>query len=225
MSKELVADFSTMVAKITDKDDLIEQIVLFIKQHVNAEAIGLRLVEGEDFPYYTTLGFTDSFVKLENHLCKKDQCGKIVRDNSGKPILECMCGDIINSHCDASCKFYTRHGSFRMTKDLEDNVKAMNCIVRGRCMQEGYKSVAIIPIPYGDKNIGLIQLNDRKEHAFPKEDLEMVEQLSVIIGRAIGSFMALHQDKKERREELAKNIVHITNTLLSLTDALLKKYS
>ena len=39
---------------------------------------------------------------------------------------------------------------------------------RNRCNGMGYESVALIPLRSGDKNLGLLQLNDKRKNMFLK---------------------------------------------------------
>lgn len=142
----------------------------------------------------------------------------MVKDLNGKPILECMCGDILNGKYDSSKPFYTKHGSFYMkegaTQELNDTVKFMNCMIRGRCMQAGYKSIAIIPIPYNNKNIGLIQLNSLNTNAFELETIQKIEQISFAMGKAIGKFIDEDEVRIVKQQKLKENIKSIASDLM-----------
>ena len=65
---------------------MIRDIVLRIKAETGMEAIGIRLNEGDDFPYYETKGFSEEFVQMERYLCAYDQTGKVVRDDVGNTL-------------------------------------------------------------------------------------------------------------------------------------------
>lgn len=218
MNKDALNKFYLLAENITDKEDLIEETVKFLKKELTIDAVGLRLKEHGDFPYYTTIGFSSHFIKLENFLAKKDKNGATVRGENGQPILECMCGDILNGKYDSSRPFYTKSGSFFMgegsTKELNDTVKFMNCMVRGKCMQEGYKSVAIIPIPYNNKNIGLIQLNSIKVNAFDISIIEIVEQIAFTIGKSIGKFICEEEERIVKKEKMKENLKAIVSDIL-----------
>ncbi len=63
----------------------IREILLLFKKKMGFEAVGIRLREGDDFPYFETNGFSEDFVQAERHLCAYDKEGKIVRDGKGNP--------------------------------------------------------------------------------------------------------------------------------------------
>jgi hypothetical protein len=68
------------------------------------EAVGIRLKDGDDFPYFETRVFPLNFIKIENSLCRYAA--------DGTPELECMCGNILSRRIDASRPFFTIKGSF-----------------------------------------------------------------------------------------------------------------
>ena len=100
--------------------NLIRDILLLLKEYTGVEAIGIRLREGDDFPYFETNGFPPHFLEAENHLCARDNTGEIIRDSQGNPYLECMCGNIACGRTDSKFSFFTEGGSFwaNSTKEL-----------------------------------------------------------------------------------------------------------
>ncbi|WP_459919160.1 hypothetical protein, partial [Desulfocicer niacini] len=108
----MILDALQSVNEIDTWDELIHSILSWMKKWSGCEAVGIRLQEGEDFPYYTTSGFPEQFVRLEKHLCSYDENGVLERDEDGRPIIECMCGNIICGRFDPSKNFFTADGSF-----------------------------------------------------------------------------------------------------------------
>ena len=102
------------------KVDLIAKILSMIKMHTGFEAVGIRLMEGDDFPYYLTDGFSKNFVEAEKYLCARDQHGELIRDSNGDPYLECMCGNVLCGRVNPELPFFTEKGSFwtNSTSDL-----------------------------------------------------------------------------------------------------------
>ena len=174
--------------------DTIGDIMRLIKKRLDFEAVGIRLNESDDFPYYVTDGFSDEFVRAEKYLCARNTEGKIVRDEQGKPVLECMCGNILCGRTDAALPFFTEGGSFwtNSTTDLlaptTDEYRQVG--TRNRCNGEGYESVALIALHSGDNIIGLLQLNDPMRNRFTLEMIRFLEGLGSSIGIALSRMMA-----------------------------------
>lgn len=176
--------------------DVIGDILILIKGITGIEAIGIRLKQGEDYPYYTTVGFTPDFIEAENYLCTRDMEGQILRDEIGNPVLECMCGNIIKGRTDPKLPFFTEGGSFwsnNTTKLLASTTEEdRQARTRNRCNSEGYESVALIPLKSGDEIIGLLQLNDKRPDQYDLEIIKFFEGIGASIGIALDKIRSLN---------------------------------
>jgi PAS domain S-box-containing protein len=168
------------------RNDLIKDILYLVKAATRFEAVGIRLKEDDDFPYYETVGFSKSFVKSEKYLCTRNQNGEIILDSEGTPYLECMCGNILRGRTDPSLPFFTEDGSFwsNCTTELLASIteRDRQCRTRNRCNKEGFESVALIPIRYDNKIIGLLQLNDSRKNIFTLKLIHFFEDFVSSIG-------------------------------------------
>ncbi|MCK4419049.1 PAS domain S-box protein [Candidatus Aerophobetes bacterium] len=177
------------------KEHVIPEILMAIKRFSGCEAVGIRLREGDDFPYYETKGFPPEHIQTENSLCAFDKKGNLLRDADGNPLLECMCGCVIRGRFDSHKPFFTSHGSFwtNSTSKLlpATTEKDLGVVsLRGRCLREGYESLALIPLKSDDETVGLLQLNDRGKGRFTPDLISYYEQLSESIGISISSKQA-----------------------------------
>lgn len=187
--KNLAIQVLELLNQRDKKTDLIKNILFLIKLTTGFEAAGIRLREGEDFPYYETIGFSKGFVKAERYLCARDQKGELLRDSEGNPYLECMCGDVICGRTDPSLPFFTAGGSFwtNCTTELlaSTTEEDRQGLTRNRCNGEGYESVALIPLRYNKKIIGLLQLNDSRKNLFTSNLISFFEGVCSSIGIAL----------------------------------------
>ena len=171
-----------------DLYELIRDVTELMQNWSGCEAVGIRLQENEDYPYFETRGFPAEFVDAESRLCALDMKGELIRDSNGDPRLECMCGNIIRGNFDSDLPFFTENGSFwtNSTTDLlagttEDERRAPT---RNRCHGQGYESVALIPLHAGKKRLGLLQFNDPRRDQFDERKIALFERLgsSLAIG-------------------------------------------
>lgn len=207
LQKELYGKVLELYHHYSDKKNLIKEIIDLVKAHSGCEAVGIRLKEGEDYPYYETNRFVEGHVKYENFLCAINNKGEIVRDYLGNPVLECMCGNIICGRFDPNLSFFTVNGSFWTNSTTEllasTTEEDRQARTRNRCNGEGYESVAIIPIKGEVGNIGLLQLNDSGRNRFTRENIAFYENLSQAIGITL---LAKHAEEelKKSQEMLSK---------------------
>ena len=173
----------------TDRVVLIHELTRIFQQITGCEAIGVRLRQGDDFPYFETRGFDDDFVQAENSLCARDRHGELIRDYCGHPAMDCMCGNIICERFDPSRPFFTERGSFWSsctTELLASTTDAdRQARTRNRCNGEGYESVALIPLRSQGETFGLIQFNDRQKGRFTPEKITLLEDLVSYVAIAL----------------------------------------
>ncbi len=194
--------------------NLLREFIMLNKKWVGCEAVGLRLKDGPDFPYYDTTGFPDEFVEQERYLCSYDKHGELKRLEDGSPLLECMCGNIICGRFDPSKNFFTEDGSFWSnctTKLLATTTDSdRQARTRNRCNSSGYESVALIPLRSAGETFGLLQLND---HEIGKYSAEMISMCRRAADQIAG-FLA----KRQAKEALKKSEIHLKSLINTIPD-------
>lgn len=168
--------------------DTIHYILTAIKRETGFDAVGIRLRNGEDFPYFVQSGFSDDFLRAENTLTVRAQDGGLCKDDNGNISLECTCGLVITGQTDPANPLFTRGGSFWVNDTLplldlpSDQEPRLN--PRNRCIHEGFRSVALIPIRSHGDIVGLLQLNNRRKDSFSLDMIAYFEGLGASIGIA-----------------------------------------
>jgi hypothetical protein len=205
----LASDIFALAASEDDIDALLCQIVFLVKYATGFECVGLRLKDGEDFPYYFTAGFDDDFVRKETYLCARDQFGELIRDSSGNVCVECMCGNIVAGRTDPSHPFFTRGGSFwsngttaLLASSTDEDRQART---RNRCNSEGYESVGLFPLKLGQRIYGLMQLNDRRKDQFTQPMIAVLEGVAVCVAMVF-QLRQLRQDVADRMRDLQAGV-------------------
>ncbi|MDO9531266.1 MAG: PAS domain S-box protein [Deltaproteobacteria bacterium] len=166
--------FLEIVHNFTDIDSLLTAFVSEIKTYTGCEAVGLRVLDADGgIPYQAYDGFRQQFYASESPLSiRTDQC---------------MCINVIKGDYNPKLPFYTAGGSFWMnhtTRFLATVTEADKESTRNACNQEGYESVALIPIRWGDQILGLVHIADRRENMVPLELVEMLEKAALQLGTA-----------------------------------------
>ena len=201
--RELTVDFLRLVNETRSREEMIERVVTFFHQQSGFEAVGLRLKDGDDYPYFEARGFPAEFVLSENSLCARSGTGEVLRDGAGHPVLDCMCGNVIRGRYDPSQPFFTENGSFwsnYTTELLATTTEAdRQARTRNRCNGEGYESVGLFALRVGEDCLGLLQLNDRRQGRFLPGDLDLWERLAGYLAVALAKFQA--EGRLRRSEE------------------------
>ena len=203
LERETANGFLRLINESDSVPDLVRAATTFFQQQSGCEAVGVRLREGDDYPYFEARGFPDQFVALENELCARDAGGQICRDKAGYPIMECLCGDVICGRFDPAQEFFSERGSFwtNNTTELLANSSEEDRQARthNRCNGEGYESVALIALNVGGESIGLLQLNDRRSGRFTPADIVLWERLADQLAVAV-SKLRLEGELLESRQ-------------------------
>lgn len=208
--------------------DAIRTILYLVKEFTGFEAVGIRLRDGDDFPYYETSGFPSVFVEQESSLCASEGDGGVVRDPDGHVVLECMCGNVIRGRTDPSKPFFTDGGSFwtnSTTALLASTTEAdRQSKTRNICHASGYESVALIPLRSGTEVIGLLQLNDRRKDMFTLDMVAFFEGIGASVGialarnRAEDSLRKAHDELEIRVQERTAALVKTARALKVLSE-------
>ncbi len=192
--REISIEFLQLVNGSRGLDDLMKSAASFFREKSGFEAVGIRLKKGDDYPYFETRGFPGDFVLTETSLCSRDDAGEPLHTTEGYPIMECMCGNVIQGRFDPSKSFFTKRGSFWSnctTELLATSTEAdRQSRTRNRCNGEGYESVGLFALRIGGEALGLLQLNDKKKGMFTPSSLALWERLSDHLAAAVSKFIA-----------------------------------
>jgi len=169
-------DFLQEVAKIIlnfSKCDVIELWIKETKNHLRNKIIRIykETFQFEIIPFLKINDNEHNHVKYED-----SELGK-------------LCNDILHSHYDPASHFFTRNGSF-WTGDIVNYLTSESGTKEQLNKKEffnnrNYKSIALIPLPVNGKNIGLLQLKNIQQDFFTKNEIELYEGITPIIGVAL----------------------------------------
>jgi PAS domain S-box-containing protein len=197
-----------------DLPDTVERVLATLKTRTGFDAVGIRLQDGEDFPYFAQNGFSKEFLLTANALIAHDADGGVCRDKDGNACLECTCGLVISGKTDPANPLFARGGSFwtndsfsllELPADQDPRLHPRN-----QCIHQGYASVALVPIRTKDRVVGLIHLNARRKDGFTLETVELLES----IGAHIAAALIRKQGERELRESMALTEAVVDNVPL-----------
>lgn len=186
-----------LFARKNSRKEYLASAAQVIREWSGCRYVGIRVVDSDErIPYDACLGFDSELQQLEGNL-------SLIQD-------ACFCTRAITQKLEAPDRLVsTRNGSFRCENTgefaltLTPETQAM---FRGTCIQQGFGSLAIIPIRYREQTLGAIHLADKSVGMVPLERIEFLELISPLIGEAIHRFNAESELEKHRQhlEELVQ---------------------
>ncbi|MCH8121283.1 MAG: hypothetical protein IIC00_16355, partial [Planctomycetes bacterium] len=133
--------------------------------------MGIRILdENGNIPYEACTGFSKRFYESESPLSIEND--------------KCMCINVVKGDTDSTLRFYTQFGSFYMngtTRFLATVSEEEKGQTRNKCNEEGYESVALVPIRNGEAFLGLIHLADTNGKMVPVEYIDLIEREGMLI--------------------------------------------
>lgn len=187
--RDLRQDILQILNEPGGENDFLPGVLALLKTRTGFDAVGIRLQDGDDFPYFVQDGFPEDFLQTENTLIERGKNGEVCRDNEGHISLECMCGLVLAGKTDPDHPWFTRGGS-AWTNDSSTILhippgEDPRHNPRNECVHRGYASVALVPIRAMDRIVGLLQFNDRRKGRFRLEIVKILEELASHIGSAL----------------------------------------
>ena len=164
--------------------DLVRSITGLLQKSVGCEAVGIRLKDGDDYPYVETRGFSREFVRAgELVAVQRLDDGSLVIDADGHPMMECMCGNILRGRFDPAKPFFTPKGTFwsnSTTELLATTTRRRSSGAHAQPLQpaRAIESVALVPLRHDNQTFGLLQFNDRRKNRFTPDLLAFLENVA-----------------------------------------------
>ncbi len=193
---EIYSQVSEKITQLPDLKSNLNEVLRILQKFTKCHHLALRIVDKKgNIPFYTHLGLDRDFIHSEHWITLKD----------------CLCGYVARGDVNKSYPFISDHGSFftsSMSKFMrtvkKDYPEMAELSIRGVCAQNGYESVAIIPMKIGGETVAELYLADEKKDMFSLEIMNLLEKVCVQIGVAIQNEQLYKElnDSKTRLMEL-----------------------
>lgn len=196
-------------ARKTSRKEYLDSAVDVIRNWSGCRCVGIRLTNTENrIPYASCVGFSDEFLSLENNLYLHEDVCACVRVIAKTP--EPQDTRVMTEGGSFCC-----NNTFGFIESLSEDGKKR---FRGKCLDEGFASVAVVPVRYRQEIIGAIHLADEKEGKVPLDKVEFVEDMAAMVGEAVHRFNVEESLRiNEKRLLEAQRVAHLGNWEWDLT--------
>ena len=194
-----------LYVRMPSRKEYLDAALELIQTWSSCRCAGIRVLNEKDYiPYESYRGFSRQFWESENLLSVKyDQCA-CIRVVTGTPDPQ------DHPRMTPAGSFWCNN-TFELVDNLSEEKKAR---FRGICVQNGFKSVAIIPIRYREKILGAIHLADEREGIVPRTSIEFIESMAPLVGEAINRF-----NLEEELRESESRLRLLSSELLTVQEA------
>ena len=186
-------------------ENIIEKLASLFKEFSGADAIGIRVQQGDSFPY-VVCDLTENECSSPDTQCLPVKNGKIHQDDQGHLSFDCLCSSILSQKIkEFKSPNITSKGSFWINNINKHNDESSFCMFsHEKCCLNGYESLALIPILKDDVPMGIIQLNFYEPNKLTIELVHLFESIGQSIGIAFDRLDSIRKlDAAREKAEIA----------------------
>jgi PAS domain S-box-containing protein len=194
-----------LFVRMPSRKEYLDAALELIQNWSGCRCAGIRVLDRQGhIPYESYSGFSREFWESENFLSvEKDQCA---------------CIRVVTGELDSQdLPVVTPGGSFccaNTIEFLEGLSEGEKSRYRGVCIQNGFLSVAIVPVRYREQIIGAIHVADEGEGKVALKSIEFMESMAPLIGEAVNRF---HLEEEIRDSET--RLRHLSSELLTVQES------
>ena len=184
----------------TSLQDYLQAVVELINDITGCRKVGVRLREEDGhIPYQSAVGFDEDFIRSE---CWLDPARH-----------RCVCSRVVEQRLlPHEKRATTRRGSF-WTNDSclfwQKFPEEKRDYYRARCIEEGLRTLAVVPIRRGDDVIGGLHIADPEKEQLSEDEVKFLESITPFIWEAVHRFQ-MEERLDGYREELRSLASQVT---------------
>jgi PAS domain S-box-containing protein len=168
--QKCLADILQVFNTANDWKSCAQKMIATIRNHMDFEAVALRIDENREARFFEFDGFTSEFIDLEN---KND-----LKEGNGTT----CCGAVFQVLYNKENRFINANGSFWTNSYSSDFYEIQEVLgsdsKTSPCKEAGFESIAIIPIHQEESVIGLLQVHDTRRGIFTEKIIAFLENIS-----------------------------------------------
>lgn len=168
-----------------DTDGLLGRLVSVIKEETGFTGVGIRLWNGDDYPFVAQEGFRCGHAAEGDGLRLRGINGEPLLDDDGHPCMKCVCGAVVSGRRPRHCAAFSEGGSC-WSNDTSSLADALGLpLDASNCLRRGGGSLLAVPISDDTGIVGVLQMNDEHRGRVSVETVRMFECIAAHIGEAL----------------------------------------
>ncbi len=185
--------------------EFLEEVTKLLHSFTDCDAVELWIMKNGNPNIIEKAKITrGSFTFNVSPICPKEK-DQITNRKQGDSGLSKLVREIFQGHYNPTLPFFTKKGSFftcntdkpcRVSFILEDKTHDVNFDISGE-----FKSIALIPLIFDNKKVGLLQLMSSQNNFFNKDEIELFEHTTLTLSSAL-----LNQRNQEALSERVKEL-------------------
>ena len=173
------SEFLAILGEGGHVEEMARKIVSAIQRASGFSAVGLRLRDGDDYPFIAATGYEAGFIEAEDSLTSPAPDGGLCREEDGSISLECTCGLVIRGPKTPGDPLFTPGGSV-WTNDGKAAVGGAAATTTPGCVRATAastwasapsRSCRCAPV---DQTLGLLHLADNRTGCFTPESIRLL---------------------------------------------------
>ncbi len=191
-------DILKLATRTISRQHYLEQVSGLLAELAGCRCVGLRLFTvNRDIHAEAYCGFDRDFATQNNCRQQQQDCGACIR----------LFAEATASSGSAQL---TGYGSFvcnDTTVMVAGFPSQLQAEYRRCCLAENFLTVALVPVIFHERGIGMLYLADERPQRLPVESLQLIESLMNLLGEVVNRFTLIEimRENSERLEKLFAN--------------------
>jgi len=169
--------------------DFLREVSKMLLNFSECDAVELWLKDGEDYSHYESRGHAGQLFRFEMVPPVGNGGGAGISCSRENSDLERLCNCLLYGRFDPSLPFFTKKGSFwtghteiplACYPGSKEQKRAHDFFIGG-----DFKSLALIPLLFGNEKIGLLQLKSKQGDYFTEDEIASYEGIAQNLGIAL----------------------------------------
>lgn len=163
----------------------LEEAIARVRDHLDVQAVGLRLPQDDNWPFVVALGYDEAFLDEAQGLRPPPPENAQIPGNE----YVCFCGAVLAGELSVPEPWTVEDGALFCDRlsEMSDDTGSTDWpeMTRECCRNAGFESLALVPLRTEDTTVGMIHAADPRPEAFDEQDVSLLHNVGESIAIAL----------------------------------------